>query len=541
MTRQTVQTDVLIVGGGGAAARAAYEAKRLEPDLDVTVVTEGKWGSSGSTVWVASETLGINAPLNAAGDGDSPEIFLSDILKTGLGLADRSLSAIIANESSDRILELIELGVNFDRQGDNIHQRKLSGCTKARSLAQGGQTGVSILFALKKAAVLKGVKVIENLRVLDLIRHEGEVWGVSGLGKGGQVDIHAKAVILANGGAGAIFPRNINHASLRGDGFAMAYRAGAQMTNMEFFQIGPGIVFPKFHFIIHSHMWNFRPRLRNAKGKEFLKDYLPNDISMDEVLALKSMSFPFSVRTHARYLDISISKEIMAGRGTANGGVFFDVNHIKESRLKEKAPITYETFLKHGVNLCKDSIEIAPLVQNFNGGIKIDENAATTVPGLFAVGEVSGGVHGADRPGGNNLTDCQVFGYRGGRAAAGLAKERTFTKLNDIPRVEPAPRDKKERMENIKAAMDRALMVVRHEKNLLDLIEKIEISRKALSPLDTETENFLLVAELFARSALFRQESRGIHYREDFHERDTGFDKATIVRKNESGKMVCSL
>jgi succinate dehydrogenase/fumarate reductase flavoprotein subunit len=541
LTRETVQTDVLIVGGGGAAARAAYEAKRLEPDLDVTVVTEGKWGSSGSTVWVASETLGINAPLNAAEDGDSPGVFLVDILKTGLGLADRSLAAIIADESSDRILELIELGVNFDRQGDKIYQRKLSGCTKARSLAQGGQTGVSILSALKTAAVQKGVKVIENLRVLDLIRYEGEVWGASGLGKGGQIDIHAKAVILANGGAGAIFPHNINHASLRGDGFAMAYRAGARMTNMEFFQIGPGVVFPKFHFIIHSHMWNFCPRLRNVHGKEFLEDYLPEGISRDEVLSLKSMSFPFSVRTHARHLDISISKEILAGRGTANGGVFFDVNHIAENRLKEKAPITRETFLKHGIDLCRDQIEIAPLVQNFNGGVRIDAKAAATVPGLFAVGEVSGGVHGADRPGGNNLTDCQVFGYRGGRAAAVIAKKRSLMRLADIPKIKLMSPEKRARLEPIKDAMDRALMVVRHEKNLLDLIEKIEIYRKVLSPLDTETENFLLVAELFARSALFRKESRGIHYREDFPDTVTDFEKPTIVRKNETGEMTCAL
>lgn len=162
------------------------------------------------------------------------------------------------------------------------------------------------------------------------------------------------------GGAGAIFPHNINHASLRGDGFAMAYRAGAQLTNMEFFQIGPGVVFPKFHFILHSHMWNFCPRLRNARGEEFMETYLPEGISKEEVLALKSMSFPFSVRTHAKYLDISISKELIEGRGTENGGVFFDVNHIPEDQLKAKAPITYETFLRRGVDLCKESIEIAP-------------------------------------------------------------------------------------------------------------------------------------------------------------------------------------
>ena len=539
--QETVQTDILIIGAGGAAARAAYEAKRSEPGLNVTIVTEGKWGTGGSTVWVASETLGINAPLNAAGDGDTDEIFLDDILKTGLGLAEPSLARIIAREASERILELIDLGVDFDQKQGRILQRKLSGCTKARSLAQGGRTGVSILAALKKAALKSGVDVLEDIRVLDLIHRDGEVYGASGLKAGRQIDISAKAVVLASGGAGAIFPRHINHPSLRGDGFAMAYRAGAHLTNMEFFQIGPGIVFPKFPFIIHSHMWNFCPRLRNALGKEFLEDYIPEGITKDDVLSLKSMSFPFSVRTHARYLDISIAKEILAGRGTPNGGVVFDVNHVAEDRLKEKAPITYQTFLKHGVDLCRDSIEIAPLVQNFNGGIKIDEHAATTVPGLFAVGEVSGGVHGADRPGGNNLTDCQVFGYRGGRAAAAMAAERTVKKIDGVKEIQSASRGARKKNETVKAAIGRALMVVRHQQALEDLLDQIAVGRSQAEETDTETENFLLVAEILARSALFRQESRGIHYREDFPETDAGFEKATVVREDESGKMVCSL
>ena len=306
MKQETIQTDVLVIGGGGAGSRAAYEAKCFEPGLDVTIAVEGPWGNCGSTVWVASETLGINAPLNVEGDGDSAEIFLDDILETGLGLANRSLAAKIAFEASDRISELIELGVKFDSDGKKIRQKKLSGCTKARSLAQGGQTGVAIVSALKKASLEKEVKVLERVRIVDLIHQDGEVWGARGLKEGEQIDIVAKAVILANGGAGAIFPHNINHSSLRGDGYAMAYRAGALLTNMEFIQIGPGVVFPRMHFIIHSHMWKFSPCLRNSLGKEFLGDYLPTGISRDEVLSLKSMSFPFSVRTNARYLDISI-------------------------------------------------------------------------------------------------------------------------------------------------------------------------------------------------------------------------------------------
>ena len=537
MKQETIKTDVLVIGGGGAASRAAYQAKRFEPGLDVTIAVEGSWGNCGSTVWVASETLGINAPLNAAGDGDSPNVFLDDILETGLGIANRSLASKIAFESSDRISELIKLGVEFDSTGKKIHQRKLSGCTKARSLSQGGQTGVAIVSALKKASLEKGVKVLEGIRIVDLILQDGEVWGARGLKHDEQIDILAKAVILANGGGGSIFPHNINHSSLRGDGYAMAYRAGAILTNMEFIQIGPGVVFPEMHFIIHSHMWKFSPCLKNSLGKEFLDDYLPAGISRDEVLSLKAMSFPFSVRTNARYVDISISKEIMSGRGTENGGVFFDVTHVPEAELRDKAPITYETFLKKGINLCTDRIEIAPLVQSFNGGVKIDENAATTVPGLFAVGEVSGGIHGADRPGGNNLADCQVFGYRGALAAVALADKRSWKLKGTTISEMPVSMETNDRLESIRKAIGKALMVVRQREGMEEILGKIHSFRKETSVLDILTDNFLITAEMISRSALFRQESRGIHYREDFPNTDTAYAKPSMIGKGKDGEM----
>ena len=537
MKQETVQTDVLVVGGGGAASRAAYEAKRFDPGIDVTVAVEGPWGRCGSTVWVASEALGINAPLNAAEDGDSPEVFLDDILKTGFGLANPSLATRIAFESSDRISELIELGVEFDSAGEKIRQRKLSGCTKARSLSHGGQTGVAIVSALKRASIEKGVRVLEGVRVVELIHQNGEVWGARGLRQGQQIDILAKAVILANGGAGAIFPHNINHSSLRGDGYAMAYRAGAILTNMEFIQIGPGVVFPKMNFIIHSHMWRFSPCLKNSLGNEFLDDYLPTGTSRDEVLSLKAMSFPFSVRTNARYVDISISKEIMSGRGTEHGGVFFDVTHVPEGELRDKAPVTYETFIKRGINLCDDRVEIAPLVQSFNGGIKIDENAATTVLGLFAVGEVSGGVHGADRPGGNKLADCQVFGYRGGRAAAVLAADRAWKSKEAIRDEKLIVMENSEKIAPIRNSIDKALMVVRRRESLEELLDKIQSFRKKHPTFEVVTDNMLLAAELIARSAHLRQESRGVHYREDFPESDPALAKPSLINQDKEGKM----
>jgi len=316
----------------------------------------------------------------------------------------------------------------------------------------------------------------------------------------------------------------------------MAYRAGALLTNVEFIQIGPGVVYPEIPFIIHSHMWRFCPRLRNSAGEQFLGKYLPQGLSRENVLELKAMSFPFSVRTDAKYVDIAMYKEIIEGRGTVHGGVYFDVNHVSESQLMEKAPITFRTFLDAGINLHTDSIEIAPLVQNFNGGIKIDENAATNVPGLFAVGEVSGGVHGADRPGGNNLTDTQVFGYRGGRAAAILATERKGRKIQGVE-GKTKPTNTRVNLEDVYTGMDRALMVVRSGKELLGLLRTIEETRQKTQVISIEDDNVLLNAEIIARSALAREESRGTHYREDFPATNPEYARPSFVRKSESGEM----
>ena len=541
MEREQIHTDVLVIGGGGAGSRAAYEAKRLYPRLDVTVAVEGKWGKTGSTVWVASEALGINAPINAAGDGDSPEIFLRDIIETGLGTANEAMVKIIADESTDRINELVALGATFDTLNGKYVQKKLSGCTRARSLTRGGQTGVEIVEALRKASRELGVNVIDGIRIIDLIVRDGEVWGARGIREGRQIDIAARAVIMACGGAGALFPHSVTHTSLRGDGYAMACRAGAVMSGMEFIQIGPGVVFPAMHFIIHAHMWRFVPKLKNRLGEEFLGRYVPPEVSIDDVITLKAMSFPFSVRTDAKYIDIAMSKEILAGRGTDHGGIFFDITHVSRDELQDKAPITYQTFLDKGIDLSCDAIEIAPLVQSLNGGIKIDEDAASSLRGLFAVGEASGGVHGADRPGGNNLADSQVFGYRGGRAAAQLAVDRS----GDMPPLEPGPvlsvgSDARDALGAIHPEIDAALMVVRNRTHLDALLAKIETYRRTHDPLDVATDNVLLVAEMIAKSALLREESRGIHYREDFPDTNPSYGRATLVCRDDKGRLAAT-
>lgn len=532
--------DVLVIGAGCAGMRAAYEAKRNLPELDVLVVSSGTRTSGGSSNLMASEALGINAPLNLMGDGDSPDIYMEDMQRTGGGLQNDHLCRIIADESSDRIRELMDLGVRFHANDVGIVQQKLSGCTKARSLTCGGDTGREIVHALLKAAEAIGVRFAEHMRVLRLEKDgSGFVCGASGLLADGEpFFISAKSVVLATGGAGRIFSKNVNPPSQMGDGWAMAADAGCTFVNMEFFQVGPAVMYPRMMFIIHSHMWRLHPVLTNSLHKPFLNDYCAGRVTEDEALQLKAMSYPFSVRTDAKYVDIAMFTEIMDGRGTANGGIYFDVTAVPEKTLEEKAPITYETIKRAGADLAKDIIEVGLVVQNFNGGIEIDENGWTGIPNLYACGEITGGVHGSDRPGGNNLTDTQVFGYRAGKAASDAASRTERTEPCGIGGFDSfeAGQDEKEVLARSAELFYRYLTVIRTEEGFKKVKEFI--SEHAEKGISQELANRFTVAKILMAAEETRTESRGTHYRADYPEEKKEWDRKIREKLNEEKQVV---
>ncbi len=530
---EKLDCDVLIIGGGAAGSRAAYEAKKAHPELKVLMAVSGGFGTSGSTNLMASESLGINAPYNYMEDGDSPEVYYHDMIETGGGLSDPSLCRILADEACDRVNELIALGMKFDSQNGKIIQRRLSGCTKARSLTCGGSTGREIVRVLKAAITKLGVKVFENVRILDLVQDDhGRICGAVGLARGKPIFIGAGAVVLANGGAGRIFRHNVNPTSVEGDGWCMAYRAGVRLVNMEFFQIGPAVYKPKITFILHSHMWRLRPRLTNGLGEEFLSRYCPLGVDPAEVMALKAMSYPFSVRTAAKYLDIAIFKEAMSGRGTEAGGIYFDVTHVGRDALLERAPITFQTLKQAGADLAEESIEIGMAVQNFNGGILIDANGFTGIEGLYAAGEVTGGVHGADRPGGNNLIDTQVFGYRAGRASAEHAAAQGKEPWRKDLRFEFEPLTQEDELLIAKSAdlYCKNLTIVRTRTGLEKVFQFIDSHRENRNLM---VQNRLLLGSILAAAALRREESRGTHYREDFPESNPTWVKKIIISQDK--------
>jgi fumarate reductase (CoM/CoB) subunit A len=532
---QKLDCHVLVIGGGAAGSRAAYEAKKACPELKVLMAVAGGFGTSGSTNLMASESLGINAPFNYMADGDSPEVYYQDMIETGGGLSDPLLCRIIADEACNRVNELTALGVKFDSKNGKIIQHRLSGCTKARSLTCGGSTGKEIVRVLKAVITELGVEVLENVRILDLVQDDrGSICGAVGLAVDQPIFIGARAVVLANGGAGRIFRHNVNPTSVEGDGWCMAYRAGARLVNMEFFQMGPAVYKPDIMFIIHSHMWRLGPRLTNALSEEFLPRYCPPGVAPAEVMALKAMSYPFSVRTAAKYLDIAIFKEVMGGRGTEAEGIYFDVTHVGHDILLERAPITYKTLKQAGADLASHRIEIGMAVQNFNGGILIDSDGFTGIEGLFAAGEVTGGVHGADRPGGNNLIDTQVFGYRAGRASAEYAATQGKKLLETAPPFKFDPLTQEDELLIAKSAdlYYRNMTIVRTRRGLQEVFQFIDSHRENRNLL---VKNRMVLGAILATAALNREESRGTHYREDFPNSDPAYAKPSLIGKGKGG------
>jgi fumarate reductase (CoM/CoB) subunit A len=537
---QELSCDVLVVGGGAAGCRAALEARRSGAGRRVLMAVAGGCARSGSTNLIASESLGINAPFNYAGDGDSPDIYYADMLTTGGGLGDPRLYRLIADEACARIGDLVSLGMSFDGEGGVARQTRLSGCTKARSLTCGGSTGVEMLRALAKGNAEAGVESLEQVRILDLWQDaDGVVVGAVGVRGTEDIRIRAGATVLASGGAGRLFRHHVNPPTVEGDGWAMAYRAGARLVNMEFFQIGPAVMRPGIQFIIHSHMWKLKPKLTNARGEEFLARYCPQGVTPQEVLDAKTMSYPFSVRTVAKYLDIAIFKELRAGRGTEADGIYFDVTHVGEAELRRRAPITYERLKRAGADLAKDRIELGLVVQNFNGGILIDENGFTGVAGLYAAGEVSGGVHGSDRPGGNNLIDTQVFGCRAGRAAMEFAKNAGGRASGGAPRLggDAAGLADSDAVRRRTELYQRELTIVRTAEGLASVLAFADDQK----PASHAERNALLVGQIIARAALVRQESRGTHYREDFPHTASDPSGRIVVRQGSDGEPVATI
>lgn len=552
-----VSTDVLIVGSGGAALRAALEAH--SNGVEVLIVIKGEFRKSGATSHGVAEVGAFNVPDGAGDPADNPDVFLDDILHAAQGMADPRLSAILANEAGDALRYLEQYGVKFEREDDRYLVFRACFSSKPRSHVIHDHFK-PIVKVLGSEASRRGIQVMDRLMIVDLIVHDGECIGAYALdADGNTVVIRAKSTILTTGGASQLFATNLYPPDITGDGYAMAYRAGAHLVNMEFMQAGVSVVTP-FVNLFGNYLWDGRPNLTDRDGRPFLVDYLPHGLSLGDVIEEKGRHFPFSASDISRHVEISIQKALNDGRGTRYGGVYLDfagcdlepILADKRRSIARMWPLTHQWYMARGVDLYRDKVQIACSAHAINGGVYIDENAQSNLKGLFAAGEVAAGPHGADRLGGNMAVTCQVFGRRAGRAAAERAKgtaRHAASRIVDV-RAMPAVRFRhggRHALDTLKLTLqqsaNRHLLIVRDEAGLLAfrricgelherLLEDTEIGTPEQLLRANELANLLEVGELMASAALARRESRGGHYREDFPQRDDAFALNIFLDRN---------
>lgn len=536
---QIIQCDVLVIGSGGAGLRAAIAA--AEQGAHVVVADKGTIGRTGATFTARSDWMAFGAALGHADSSDSPHEHWIDIMVKGCLVCRPELARIIAEEAPERLIELDEWGARFNRTPDGRFLQKLSdGARFPRACGRGTQTGPAILEALlTRIGQLNSspghgpIDLLPHVFIADIIAHDGTVQGAWGwrTDAGTLLAFACPAVVLACGGAGRAYAVNVFPPSATGDGYALALRAGARLVNMEFIQIGPSIVHP-FPFALSGVFWRLRPRVTNALGHQFLPAYLPHGVDLSRALALKSVSYPFTVRNESMWIDIGVFTEIAQGRGTEHHSVFLDVSHNPREVLERDAAVPLAHLRQRGLDIAREPVEFAPAVQHFNGGAEIDERGRTAVRGLFAAGENAGGQHGADRPGGNALADCQVFGRRAGLAAAEEAATRTIQPqatadaADELAAREPSGAPDAPGLPDLARElaweMWRKVSVVRRDRGLTEAIRTAQQVREQARMSTAhhpwrrrEVENMALVAEAVARAALLRQESRGTHYRPD--------------------------
>jgi L-aspartate oxidase len=564
-----IATDVLIVGSGGAALRAALEADST--GADVLIVIKGEFRKSGATYHSVAEVGAFNVPDGAGDASDSPEVFLRDIMTAAQGMSDPKLSAVLATEAIDAMHYLEKYGVHFEREDD--HYLVFRACFSSKPRSHVIQEHFKpILKGLGAEASRRGLKVMDQLMIVDLIAHQGECLGAIALDALGQpVIIRAKSTILTTGGASQLFAKNLYPSDITGDGYAMAYRAGARLVNLEFMQAGVSILTP-FINLFGNYLWDANPNLTDKDGKPFVEDYLPEGIRLSDVIREKGRHFPFSASDISQYIEISIQQAINDGRGTDEGGVYIDfigsdfetILANENSSIAKMWPLTYQWYKARGVDLYKDRIQITCSAHAINGGLYIDTDAQSNLKGLFAAGEVAAGPHGADRLGGNMALTCQVFGRRAGEAAALRAKGMDHPHVERLGEVAEAMVSafagtgtgdaegsvtQSELRLQLQAAANRHLLIIRDEAGLTQFRETCAaIRRRLLTEVRVKTpqervhamelDNMLLVGDLMAASALERQESRGGHYRRDFPDKNGQFEHSLLIDRHVPGGIV---
>ena len=541
MEIKTISTDVLIIGSGGAGSRAAIEVD--DAGLNAIIVSKGLSFRSGCTGMAEG---GYNAVFKTVDKDDSIDAHFNDTLKGGSYLNDKKLVEILVSESPKRLVDLENYGALFDRQeSGEIDQRPFGGQSFRRTCYQGDRTGAELLNALKEEIIRRDIECIDEVMITSLVTDGNQVIGATGLNlkDSSLIYFKAKATILASGGAGQLYPVTSNTFQKNGDGYAISYRAGANLVDMEQVQFHPtGMVAPesKKGVLVTEAVRAEGGKLINSEGERFMSKYAPEkmELATRDVVAR------------------SIYQEIIEGRGTENGGVYLDISHLDDDYIDEKLETMVLQFENVGVDIKHGPIEVAPTAHHFMGGLKINTDASSSLDNLFGAGEVCGGVHGANRLGGNALADTQVFGRIAGVSASKAAKKSELKSNEEMVREEASrieglikkgsikPKEFKNRIKNL---MWEKVAIVREEKTLNEALGQLQEMQKELADLDVsdkkqyntdlvtalEVINMIEICILTVKSAIIRRESRGAHFRSDFPETKDEWKKSIIINKNK--------
>ena len=496
-----LETDFVVIGSGIAGLRASIEL--ANSGAQVTVLTKDKTSES-NTEYAQG---GVAVVLS---DDDNAELHEEDTLIAGAGLCDEEAVETLVSGGTRYIQQLIEWGTEFDREGGNLVFTQEAAHSRRRILhAHGDSTGKEIVRALiARARSEKSILLMPFANTESLIVADGRCAGVRFLDPilRAPREVLAKAVILCTGGAGQLYQHTTNPSVATGDGMAMAFRAGAEMADMEFVQFHPTALSLENapRFLLSEAMRGEGGILRNAQGERFMSRY-------DERLELAPR-------------DI-VSRSIVAEmRRTGTRNVFLDMTALSEEFLKERFPKIYETCKFYGLNIAKDLLPVSPASHYCMGGIRTDLYGRTTLEGLYAAGEVScTGVHGANRLASNSLLEGLVFGARAGRAMVednlkfkiqNLKFDNSKSDAQNSKSIEISTAVKK----RVKRLMWERVGILRDANSLKRALREIEQIEQA--NLGTSSRNFVTVAKLVATAALWREESRGGHFRTDFPKRD---------------------
>jgi succinate dehydrogenase / fumarate reductase flavoprotein subunit len=574
VTYEHHEYDVVIIGAGGAGLRAAIEAK--QQGLSVALITKSLLGKA-HTVMAEG---GMAAAMGNVYPEDNWKVHFRDTMRGGKYLNNYRMAELHAKEAPQRVLELEQWGALFDRTTDGkIQQRDFGGHRYARLAHVGDRTGLELIRTLQQKVVSMGTDVFMECKVLKLVHDtEGRIAGCVGYYRatGEFVTFGAKAVILATGGSGKSWKFTSNSWEGTGDGHAMALWAGAKLIDMECIQFHPtGMVWPLSvrGLLVTEGVRGDGGVLRNSLGERFMFNYVADMFRAETAETEEEADKWYDDHSAGRRppellprdeVARAINAEVKAGRGSPHGGVYLDIGSRRSAEfIRRRLPSMYHQFMElAGVDITKESMEIGPTNHYIMGGVQVDaETAATAVPGLFAAGEVSGGMHGANRLGGNSLSDLIVFGRRAGMGAVdyvragALAREMDMTAVEAIIAEAVAPFENEEGenpydiQRDLQEMMQANVGIIRTESELVEAaaaldgfverVKKIKVKGgRSYNPgwnLATDLPAMLAVCQCVTRGATLRRESRGGHTREDFPKSDPAFATFNLAHSSDGG------